>query len=389
MNLSFLAHLPLAVTVPAVVLFAAGAAFGVRAAARYVTARGGQNWETVLLLGFFGAAATLSADGLLGFARRDMGLRGPLPVVFWLALDGAAGMLLSMVRRRAREGRSTWHVRAVVWTVIAASASFNWLHAPGMPGAHLAWAAMPAVAGILAELAVADIRQEQAEARRAEDGPAPERRVEAARWLHPAESLRVMSAMAADAALSSADATREVRADAAARALYRLRRAMKAAGETPGISVRMAERRAQSAFRRAGFASGDAPEDILRRMQGMVRLPDFASLDYGTAKAAKDALGSLIDRQPKTSAGNPPDGDGETRKPAAPSGSKDAAARKWWDRQIAAGKDPWAIEAREINDAAGASGKSSFGRTFKRLRIAEMNSAAGDPDESGDGEAVV
>lgn len=390
MNFAAVTHLPIGVLVPAAVLavtvLAIGAAWLARAGTRYVTARNGQNWETVLLLGFFAAAATLSADGLLGFARHDMGLRGPLPVVFWLALDGAAGMLLSMVRRRARQCRSTWHVRAVVWAVITASASFNWLHAPNMPGAHLAWAAMPAVAGILAELAVADIRQEQAEARRKASGPAPERRVELARWLHPAESVRVMSAMAADLSLSSAEATRQARADAAARALYRLRRLT--AGNGAAFPVRLAEARAQSAFRRAGFAATEVPDDVLLRMQVLVRLRDFANLDYGTAEAAKSAIASLIPAgSPEKPKGTMPDPEtgGDRDTPAG--GTKEAAAWKFWDEQVNSGKDPWKIDPAEINAAAGWSPTSSSGRTFRRRRIEEMGSAEPGSGEDG-GEAV-
>ena len=132
------------------------------------------------------------------------------------------------------------------------------------------------------------------------------RRVEIVRWLHPVEMLKVLSRMSADASVSSADATREVRADSAARALYRLRRAMAASGVSGGggahrrtrhgkIAVWTAEFTAQAAFRRAGFAAaGAAPEDILRRVQVLVRIRDFASLDYGTAEDAKNVIESLI-----------------------------------------------------------------------------------------------
>ena len=307
--ISELARAPLPAEIAAAVAAVAALAFGTaraaRAATRYVTARGGQNWETVLLLAFFAAAASLSAHGLIGFASHNMGLWGPFPVIFWLALDGAAGMLLSMIRRRARAVRSIWHVRAVAWLIISASAAFNWMHAPDAAGARLAWAAMPVIAGILAELAVADIRQEAREEARRKLGALPVRRVEIVRWLHPVEMLKVMSRMSADASVSSADATREVRADSAARALYRLRRAMAASGISGGgahrrarhgkAAVWIAEFTAQSAFRRAGFAAaGAAPEDILRRVQVLVRLRDFASLDYGTAEDARNVIESLI-----------------------------------------------------------------------------------------------
>jgi hypothetical protein len=270
----------------------------------------------------------------------------------------------------------------VVWGIIAASAGFNWMHAPDMPGAPLAFAAMPVIAGVLAEMAVADIREE----RRAADGPAPVRRVELARWLHPAESVRVMSAMAADPSVSAAGATRHVRAEAAARALYRLRLAMESGDEN---ARRAAETRAQAAFDRAGFAATETPEDILRRVQVKVQLRDFAALDYGTAEAAKEAVNSLIPGGQGGGGNNvPPDPDRDEQgnpSPRGTSGTKESAARKWWDGQIAAGLDPWSIEAKDINEAAGATEKSSFGRQFKSRRIKEMS----DAPESGEGEAAV
>jgi hypothetical protein len=398
-NLGFVTHLPAGVQIAAaavgVIALAAGVGWTARAAIRYVTARNGQNWETVLLLGFFAAAASLSAKGIIGFAQNNMKLDGAYPYVFWLSLDGAAGMLLTMMRRRAREGRPVWHIRLAAWLILAASAEFNWEHAPSLPGAHVAFAMMPVIAGFLAEFAVADIRAQQREAARAENGPAPVRRVELARWLHPLESLRVMSLLAADAALAADEATRDVRADAAARALYRLRLTIAGDGGTEpfwhGTFVRLAEMRAQSAFRRAGFAAADVPEDILRRMQVLVRTRDFAKLDYGTADAAKAAVSSLISPEkepapvavPRVSrtAPQPPSRPGVVS--IAAHGAKEQAAREWWAREMAAGTDPGEITGPQINEAAGASPNSSFGRTFKNRMLAEMSAAAKEAGSSG------
>jgi hypothetical protein len=387
MHLSALAHIPLAVQVTAAVIgvaaLSAGSVWLTRAATRYVTGRGGQNWETVLLLAFFAAAAAQSAGGLLGFARHNMHLVLPMAVVFWLALDGAAGMLLSMVRRRARAGRSIWHVRLVVWAIIAASSSFNWIHAPHSPGAALAFASMPVIAGVLAELAVADIKQEEAEkARRLAGGRKVSRRIELVRWLHPLELIRVTSVMAADAGLSAEDATREVRADTAARAVYRLRLAMPAEGDESTISrirVRVAELRAQAALRRAGFATAETPEDILRRVQILVRTRDFAVLDYGTAEAAKETIDALI---PGEKPDTPPvavspiaaplNRDGKTVVSITSLSDKEAKAHEWLSEQRASGVNWDDITGTQVNKAAGWAENSSSGRTAKNKFIAEM-----------------
>src|SRR5690349_17350369 len=45
-----------------------------------------------LLFGFAAVAAAISAHGLTGFARANMGLSGSWPYLFWAALDGAAGL---------------------------------------------------------------------------------------------------------------------------------------------------------------------------------------------------------------------------------------------------------------------------------------------------------
>src|SRR5260370_2844155 len=44
-----------------------------------------------LLAGFAAVAAGISAQGLIGFARDNMGLAGPWPYLLFFALDGAAG----------------------------------------------------------------------------------------------------------------------------------------------------------------------------------------------------------------------------------------------------------------------------------------------------------
>ena len=48
--------------------------------------------QYVLLGGFASTAAGISAQGLVGFARSNMALRGPWPYLLFFALDGAAGV---------------------------------------------------------------------------------------------------------------------------------------------------------------------------------------------------------------------------------------------------------------------------------------------------------
>ena len=46
-------------------------------------------------------AAGISAQGLTGFARDNMGLPGPWPYLLFFALDGAAGVCAVLLMRRA------------------------------------------------------------------------------------------------------------------------------------------------------------------------------------------------------------------------------------------------------------------------------------------------
>jgi len=84
-----------------------------RARAREVAAAVAQNG---LLFGFAAVAAAISAHGLVGFARSNMGLPGLWPYLLWGALDGAAGLCAVLLMRRAARGESALAPRlAVAW----------------------------------------------------------------------------------------------------------------------------------------------------------------------------------------------------------------------------------------------------------------------------------
>src|SRR5260370_29202773 len=111
-----------------------------------------------LLFGFAAVAAAISAHGLVGFARANMGLPGPWPYLLWGALDGAAGLCAVLLMRRAARGESALAPRLAVWGLVAASSLFNWTHAPGHPGAREAFALMPVIAATLFEFSLRETR---------------------------------------------------------------------------------------------------------------------------------------------------------------------------------------------------------------------------------------
>ena len=247
--------------------------------------------QYVLLGGFASVAAGISAQGLTGFARDNMGLHGAWPYLLFLALDGAAGVCAVLLTRRAARAESGLAPRLAVWGLVAASASFNFTHAPRRPAAPEAFGLMPVIAAILFEFT---LRELQLRAGRAD------RRLAALRWLHPAERVRVQLRLAADDHISAEAATRRVRIDLAARRLYQLRRALLAhdrAARPGGMAARrarLAEHRAHAALIRAGFADQAIAAQVLRQVQVLTRTRDLARLDYTTAGAAQAAIASLI-----------------------------------------------------------------------------------------------
>jgi hypothetical protein len=252
--------------------------------------------QYALLGGFACVAAGISAQGLTGFARANMGLRGPWPYLLFFALDGAAGVCAVLLMRRAARAESALASRLAVWGLVAASAAFNWTHAPRRPAAPEAFGLMPVIAAVLFEFSLRELRLRTASR--------ADRRLTALRWLHPAERIRVQMLLAADEQMSAEAATRRIRVGQAARRLYLLRTALRAREQTarPGAMAirraRMAERHAHRALTRAGFASPDIAAEVLRQVQVLTLTPRLARLNYDSAEAAHAALASLIAPSP-------------------------------------------------------------------------------------------
>jgi hypothetical protein len=248
--------------------------------------------QYVLLGGFASTAAGISAQGLTGFARSNMGLRGPWPYLLFFALDGAAGVCAVLLVRRAARAEPGLAPRLAVWGLVAASSFFNWTHAPRRPAAPEAFGLMPVIAALLFEFCLREMRLRTADR--------ADRTLGTLRWLRPAERFRVQLRMAADQQASAEGATSRVRIDAAARRLYHLRALLDAAEQAarPGLRaprrIRRAERRAYGALIRAGFTEPLIAVAVLRQVQVMTQTATLARLDYSTADAAHAAIANLI-----------------------------------------------------------------------------------------------
>ena len=248
-----------------------------------------------LLFGFAAVAAAISAHGLVGFARSNMGLPGPWPYLLWGSLDGAAGLCAVLLMRRAARGESAAAPRLAVWGLVAASSLFNWTHAPDHPGAREAFALMPVIAATLFEFSLRETRHTAQHAERILPGLA---------WLRPVERVRVRMHLAADGKVAAEAATRRVRVESAARRLHILRHVLVAQRQTakPGViaarRVRRAERRAQAALTRAHFADPAVAVEVLRQVQVLTLVQTLARLDYANPDDAHAILASLITRGP-------------------------------------------------------------------------------------------
>ena len=252
--------------------------------------------QYVLLGGFASTAAGISAQGLVGFARSNMALRGPWPYLLFFALDGAAGVCAVLLVRRAARAEPGLAPRLAVWGLVAASSFFNWTHAPRRPAAPEAFGLMPVIAALLFEFCLREMRLRTANR--------ADRTLNALRWMRPAERIRVQLCMAADQRMSAEEATSRVRIDAAARRLYHLRALLRAHEQTASSGmltarrIRRAERRAYGALIRAGFTEPLIAFAVLRQVQVITQTATLARLDYGTADAARAAIDGLISSTP-------------------------------------------------------------------------------------------
>jgi hypothetical protein len=271
----------------AVVRLAMTADPALRARAREAVAAAAQYG---LLFGFAAVAAAISARGLVGFARSNMGLAGPWPYLLWAALDGAAGLCAVLLMRRAARGESALAPRLAVWGLVTASSLFNWAHAPGHPGAREAFALMPIIAATLFEFSLRETRHTARGTRQ---------RLAGSGWLRPAEHLRVRLQLSADENVTAEAAIRQVREECAARRLHLLRQALAASERATGSKaaerrVRRAEGRAQAALARARFTNPAVAAEVLRLVQVLTLTRTLARLDYTTSSHAHQVLASLI-----------------------------------------------------------------------------------------------
>ncbi|MCK9874119.1 hypothetical protein MRI28_31625 [Nocardiopsis dassonvillei] len=108
--------------------------------------------ENLLVGGFAGITSGLIMQGLVSFARNEMGLTGVWPYLLFAALDGMAAFFALVSYRWAKLGASAVGPRCMVLIIVVGSSWFQYSHAAAEGqtlAARAAWALMPIVAAVL------------------------------------------------------------------------------------------------------------------------------------------------------------------------------------------------------------------------------------------------
>ncbi|WP_037604666.1 DUF2637 domain-containing protein [Streptacidiphilus rugosus] len=204
--------------------------------ARLGRARVGDSWERseerrrrketvygsasyLLLFCCAAVAGALSFHGLVGFGLQNLGLSGGWEYLVPFGLDGAAMFCSVLAVREASHGDAALGSRSLVWLFAAASAWFNWVHAPrGIDhhGAPQFFAGMSLSAAILFDRALKQTRKAALREQGLVPRPLPQIRV--VRWLRaPRETYAAWSLMLLENVRSLDEAVDEVREDKRAR----------------------------------------------------------------------------------------------------------------------------------------------------------------------------
>ncbi|MEV4557702.1 DUF2637 domain-containing protein [Kitasatospora sp. NPDC049285] len=259
-----LSDIPLgwAVTGVAALVVAAVLLAFARSRAGAVAAHGSDSWERaeerrrrteslyggasyLLLFCCAGVAAALSFHGLVGFGEQNLGLSGGWEYLVPFGLDGAAMFCSVLAVREASHGDAALGSRMLVWLFAAASAWFNWVHAPRggtHDGAPQFFAGMSLSAAVLFDRALKQTRRAALREQGLVPRPLPQIRV--VRWLRaPRETYAAWSLMLLEGVRTLDEAVEEVRDDKRTAAENRERR-------------RLASRRERAEIRAIGRQPG-------------------------------------------------------------------------------------------------------------------------------------
>jgi len=177
----------------------------------------------VLLFCCAAVAAALSFHGLVGFGMENLNLSGGWQYLVPFGLDGSAMFCSVLAVREASHGDAAFGSRLLVWLFAAASAWFNFVHAPrGLDhnGAPQFFAGMSLSAAVLFDRALKQTRRAALREQGLVPRPLPQIRI--VRWLRaPRETYAAWSLMLLENVRTLDEAVDEVREDRRQRLLDR------------------------------------------------------------------------------------------------------------------------------------------------------------------------
>ncbi|GGO92384.1 DUF2637 domain-containing protein [Wenjunlia tyrosinilytica] len=183
------------------------------------------SFSYLLLFCCAAVAAALSFHGLVGFGQQNLNLSGGWEYLVPFGLDGAAMFCSVLAVREASHGDAALGSRLLVWAFAAASAWFNWVHAPrglGHAGAPEFFAGMSLSAAVLFDRALKQTRRAALREQGLVPRPLPQIRI--VRWLRaPRETYGAWSLMLLENVRSLDEAVEEVREDRRQKEQERLR----------------------------------------------------------------------------------------------------------------------------------------------------------------------
>jgi hypothetical protein len=155
------------------------AAAGIKAIRNLPEGRRDDLIQLLLTIAFLIVVGMLVAEGIVGFARDEMGLGPVLSVGVFLGIDGVAGFFAHTAYRWAKVGGKALFPRAMVILIVSGSAWFQWIHAADLAlAAQVARAGMPLIAALLLETLLVSRRKAWKQAQTGTGSSVPH-----ARWL--------------------------------------------------------------------------------------------------------------------------------------------------------------------------------------------------------------
>lgn len=253
-----------------------------------------QNWRGWYAKAHLGLCLLVSGVGIALAAEQHASMVFPSNLLAFVAFEGLAVAVMLRIEDRAKRALPYRGLIVLYWVAIGVAAGVQTTHIAN-PVGQVIWAAFTVSGGLVYHLHMSSVRADKEERLRESEKRWLKRKMELVRWLRPLEAIQVVWEKAADADLSTDEATRRVRERAETRredrlldqvmwSVWRLRRAQQAR-KVWGFSWFREWREhnhlvlTQVAIGRAGLhVAPERLESLLRRLEAMDLAPKLAGM---------------------------------------------------------------------------------------------------------------